>query len=176
MKIYVAAPFSHHVRAKAFAEALVKTGHEITQDWWKEAIAYPEGNAPFEVGREHALQDLRGVMIADLVVALTSEHKHEGCGMFWELGAAVASGVPFMVVGPQRDRSIFARLGLRIDTDERALKAIERFPRPQFGGPPIEGRGRPSAVDAYIDIKTLEARLKEELASIDHLQGRIESL
>jgi hypothetical protein len=84
-----------------------------------------------EERRAHAIDDLQGVLTADIFWLLAPDSK-QGCGCWTELGAAVSArwlrnaAWPHIVVsGSKRDRSIFTELAeRRFDRDGDALTWI----------------------------------------------------
>lgn len=92
MRIYVAAPFGDRDKAKAVADLLEERGATITEDWWHEKKDNSIDVDDVKFGRERAQADVNGVLTADMLVALVP--KEGGCGMWWECGMALASGIP----------------------------------------------------------------------------------
>lgn len=128
MKVYVAAPFGEYRRVRAAQAAIRERGGSITCDWTKEVERYPDGNAPGDVGKEHALADMQGVLNADAMLLLTGSDHAKGCGCWIELGIALAERrfrhdvscgrLLVVIAGPQRERTIFSRLADKlVDTD-----------------------------------------------------------
>lgn len=124
MRIYIAASFQDWSRAKDAREELQAAGHAVTSDWIDVAekrAGRCDGAAAVDYNPvEHALDDLGGVEDANVLLVLTPDDKALGCGMWIELGyaLALAKWTPKTVViaGAQRDRSIFCALA-----DERHL-------------------------------------------------------
>ena len=132
MKIYVAATFSDFSRARAAMAQLRAAGAVITYDWTVNVDAYPNDDAPDDHAASEAFSDLRGVRDADAVLVLTQADHARGCGMWIEMGAALAYGTPVYIVGPQRTRSIFCTLAAGYETDADALRDLcsmaKRYP------------------------------------------------
>ena len=128
MKVYVASPFRRWPEALIVAEKLVLAGHSITHKWWeKEKDNGVNLNSAECI--EVALNDEQGVRDADAVVALA--FPNEGCGMFVEIGMAIAQDKPVYLVNGLSDaelpvrRSVFESLMTEISTDE-LIKAVTR--------------------------------------------------
>jgi nucleoside 2-deoxyribosyltransferase len=110
MRVYVASAYEDFARARAVMAALRERGIDISHDWTTNVDAYPTDDAPAELKAQHAREDLDGVLTADAVLVLTNDDKAKGCGMWIELGAALALGKYAVITGGQRRRSIFAEL------------------------------------------------------------------
>lgn len=121
LRVYVAGNSGEReARAKPMIESLRNAGCVITYDW---TIAVDQfgANAVGEVqARLSASRDLAGVRAADVVLALAPETG--GCGMWIEVGAAFALGIPVVFSCPEPNRTIFSRLALaRFEADHEAL-------------------------------------------------------
>lgn len=123
--VYVAAPFSEHVQARALMDLLELRGYQITFDWTRLARDTNEVEDVLRTERMmHAEQDLFGVDRALIVILLTHEDKAKGCGMYFEAGFAIAKNKRLITVGPARDRSIFMYLGEQYETIAQMLEAL----------------------------------------------------
>lgn len=127
MRVYVAGATADMEPARR-AMALVRdAGLEITHDWVTDVEK--EGNAN-DFDKERATQiartDLRALRTAHVVWVTTTEKKGDGCGLWIELGAALAYGVPVVISGPQAFRSIFAALGHRFEHESDAFCVVRR--------------------------------------------------
>lgn len=125
MKIYVAGPFQQFERVRSLQRKLIDLGHEISHDWTLEHDNWPNGLAPGS--REAilcAMADMQGVKEAEAVIVLTPEDKCVGCGLWIEMGAALALCKLVAVVGPQRERSVFAELAARLEQDDDCIAWI----------------------------------------------------
>lgn len=104
--------------------------HEISFDWTQEVGKFDDFTASPDHARECAEKDFIGVIHADVVIVLTpiATRKDLGCGMWFELGVAVSAGVPAVVAGEQRERTIFTRLrGVSlVASDEETVVEAER--------------------------------------------------
>lgn len=128
MRFYVASRFEDFRRARAAIAALTEHGHEVTYDWTLMADEYPAGGreASRQVNLEQAGRDLDGVRGADFVLVLVSETG--GCGMWIEMGAALALEIPLVLSGPALSRSIFSELAyMRFERDDLAIEHCLEF-------------------------------------------------
>ncbi|HZW43047.1 MAG TPA: hypothetical protein VFF32_01465 [Dermatophilaceae bacterium] len=110
MKIYVAGPLADVATVKAVQSAVVTAGHELTLDWTNDASLVEHYGAQLDVSGRLAQEDLNAVMAADAVLVIAS--KHDGRGMFVELGAALARAqrgelAHVVVVGEMWHESVF---------------------------------------------------------------------
>ena len=108
MKVYLAARFDERERVRDMQARLRELGHEITADWTTHDPIARYGDRP-EWAREYAVEDLQGVVEADVFVFLTSASV--GTGTHTELGTAIrefqATGKPKVyVIGEHTARSI----------------------------------------------------------------------
>lgn len=130
MKIYVASAFQDFERTRAVQALARRRYHEITFDWTQEVGKVESGAESPDYARECAEKDFMGVIHADVVIVLTpiATRKDLGCGLWVELGVAVAQGVPAVVAGEQRERTIFTRLrGVSlVASDEETVVEAER--------------------------------------------------
>jgi hypothetical protein len=87
MKIYVSGPVSDTATVMRVQNAVVAAGHELTLDWSAD-VSFAEGYASqAELSSQMAQAELAAVLAADAVLVVAS--KHDGRGMFVELGAAL---------------------------------------------------------------------------------------
>lgn len=125
MRIYVAASQHDWQRARDAMASLRTFGHTITHDWTGE-VEHHAAIAPREDElRLYAEQDFEGVRSCDAILALTPPWKSWGCGLWTELGIALAMGKLCIVTGPRCDANIFARLCTRVGTDLEGLAILE---------------------------------------------------
>lgn len=121
-RIYVASACEDMQRARSVMTALRARGHEITFDWTPHVEAFGSGGGP---RRQNAERDLDGVRRAEVVLVLAPAEKHVGCGMWIELGAALALAKRAVITGVLRDRTIFSDLAeARFATDEEAIEYL----------------------------------------------------
>jgi len=113
MKIYVASAFSDYERTRSVQDIAKFRGHEITCDWTQEVGKFESDAAvPLDFARQAARNGFLGVVEADVVIVLSPDanKKEIGCGMWVELGIALGNGIPVVISGGQRTRTIFTRL------------------------------------------------------------------
>jgi hypothetical protein len=95
MNVYVAGAWSDRFAVRDLAHQLrALTGCAITEPWWEKPPAV-SGNDQFAYLRQCALDDLRGVRNADVLVFV---HHEDTRGAWLEMGFALAFGVPVVVV------------------------------------------------------------------------------
>jgi len=103
MKIYIAAPWKDKELMPGIAERVEGAGHMITHKWW-ELESAPEGDwSNTSVLRQQAMNDVRGVKNADLVLVLNTA-KSEGKSL--EQGVAIADNKPIIIVGVRGEFSM----------------------------------------------------------------------
>lgn len=111
MRVYVAGKFSPPTiaRVREIQAQLVAAGHTITCDWTSDDVPAPQ----------QAVNDMHGVLGADVFVLVAEDHSVVYCGAVAELGMAIASGLPIYVLGDALDTDrpgvqgscIFLKLG-----------------------------------------------------------------
>lgn len=88
MKIYVSGPVSDTHTVREVQDAVVAAGHELTLNWSAD-VSFCQGYASqLERSARMAQEELDAVLAADAVLVVAS--RHDGRGMFVELGAALA--------------------------------------------------------------------------------------
>lgn len=88
MKIYVAGPVTDTHTVRQVQDAVLAAGHKLTLDWSAD-LGVAEGYAnQVERSAGMAQEELEAVLAADAVLVVAS--RHDGRGMFVELGAALA--------------------------------------------------------------------------------------
>ena len=88
MKIYVSGPVSDTRTVGHVQDAVLAAGHQLTLDWSAD-VSFHQGYASqVERSALMAQEELDAVMAADAVLIVAS--RHDGRGMFVELGAALA--------------------------------------------------------------------------------------
>lgn len=124
MKAYVAASQYDLYRARWAMDELRLAGVTISHDWTAE-VEGNLGRVPDEDEmREAALNDYRGVVAADVLLVLTPVRRDWGCALWTELGIALDRHKRVIIVGPQRNRNIFARLCETYETDSDGVDAV----------------------------------------------------
>ena len=122
MRIYIAAPWTHKADAARVASLLEAAGHTITKRWWehREVPGYlTADHSNDDELTEQALQDIDGVLTADVFVLLNYE-KSEGKAV--ETGIALAVGIPIIVVGGRSN--LFHYLDVTLATEATLDRAI----------------------------------------------------
>lgn len=126
MQIYVAGPYVARDRVMELAAQLEAAGHALTYKWWAaedDPFWTPDGGvAPDPRHEAIAQKDLQGAMRASAVVVLVPPAG--GTGMWIEVGAALAIGIPVYLVPLDASatrppwRSIFDLLCTRLSESE----------------------------------------------------------
>lgn len=114
MKLYLAAPYSQKDQMNIYAAELRAGGIEITSSWLNEihAATVQMQDLSHEENRKYAVQDVKDVQEADILVFFTDPTKAiVRAGRHVEFGIAVQRGVPIYVVGEEME-NIFHHLGL----------------------------------------------------------------
>jgi hypothetical protein len=108
MKVYVASKFENtKVVQEAYKNLLLK-GHTITHDWTLENAEGMTGEALHAYLQGCAERDLAGVEAADALLLINHAN---GCGMYTELGIALASNKFIVVIdGKKPPHNIFFNL------------------------------------------------------------------
>lgn len=124
MRIYVASKFEEGPFVKKVMESLESIGHTITHDWTGESDVGKEGDERKQFLMKCATQDLEGVLSCDLLLLLNHPH---GKGMFTELGMALATRKPVIIVKPNLATNIFFNLPecRSVDTVGEAIDLIQ---------------------------------------------------
>lgn len=110
MQIYVSGPVSDTRTVRRVQDAVLAAGHELTLDWSAD-VSFAEGYASqLERSARMAREELDAVLAADAVLVVAS--RHDGRGMFVELGAALAQASRgeldhVVLVGEIRHESVF---------------------------------------------------------------------
>lgn len=129
MKIYVSGPVTDTDTVQRVQGAVVAACHELTLDWSTD-VSFAEGYAnQRERSARMAQEELDGVLAADAVLVVASEH--DGRGRFVELGTALtrASRVELshvVLIGEIHHESVFyfRPLVQRFQTVEDWLAAL----------------------------------------------------
>ncbi len=110
MRVYVAGKFAPQTitRVRAVQAELIAAGHHITYDWTADTVE----------DANQAINDMHGVLGADVFVLVAEDHSVVYCGAVAELGMALASGLPVYVLGdaldtkrPVQGSCVFMKLG-----------------------------------------------------------------
>jgi nucleoside 2-deoxyribosyltransferase len=130
MRFYVASGLANQEAVRGLIATLEKLGHSVTYDWTRHGSMQAE---PHEWGRV-ANAEMKGVVCAAFVVVLTPG----GFGTHVELGAALACGIPVILVGTREDRRAgrdydcvfhFHPFVKRVETVAEVPAAIEKWVR-----------------------------------------------
>lgn len=122
MQIYLAARYSRRLELCDYKVALEDDGHVITSTWLNgshqiddhgtpigdagEALVESGDDASAEaLRRRFAIEDLADVRRSDFIVAFTEKPRseHSRGGRHVELGAAIAWGMPIVIIGPREN-------------------------------------------------------------------------
>lgn len=114
MKFYVASPLGMVKQTKQAMRIIRRNGHQITHDWTKSDMflaGEKQKEANPDEAAHRAIDDVKGVTDADVVIFLTSE-EYAARGMYVELGIALAEyahkGSPrIFFIKPIYSKSIF---------------------------------------------------------------------
>lgn len=130
MQVYVAGRTKNIDEVHVIQEVLLDHGHSITHDWTD-----VEGEGKGEIrddwsedpkrARQVATLDFLGVTKARgvIVCGYGCDEGEGGLGMFIEVGLAMASGIPIVIVGPMRE-SVFwyAPYVSRVEPNRQPIK------------------------------------------------------
>lgn len=145
MNVYVASKFQRKEDVRALQKALVENGHAISADWTTHEYAdVPKEELPAFL-RKCAMEDLWGVLDADMLVLLPDE---TAGAHFTELGIALGLCIPVIVMGhdPEKHaRNIFYNLSALVFVKDiegvlGAIKDFEQYATKNLkkGGPVID--------------------------------------
>ncbi len=104
MKGYVLGKFEDKERVRRVQRKLIEAGHSITHDW---TLNGPERGKTVEQKCRESIEDVRGVATADLVVGVFIQDLSYR-GAFAELGMAIISGKPVVLIGEYGYQCLFA--------------------------------------------------------------------
>lgn len=131
MNVYVASSFARKPCVRAMHDLLRAAGHSISHDWTPEdATPYLDERLREDLHRylrRGAKEDLDAVLRSHALVVL---HDDRGRGMASEFGAALAKGIPCIVVGARvatgEMRNVFYYLPevIHVDEPEDAISAL----------------------------------------------------
>ena len=126
VRIYTASRFSNYERVRKLNADLRSLGYEITHDWTTTdefVDGHPKVKAEADLSeadrRRHAVNDLRGVRTADLLIFLAEDG--EFCGSLIEFGAAAALGIQAWIVAPWRTSIFWSLPNVTVLPDERTV-------------------------------------------------------
>ena len=126
--VYVASATEQYALVEHYIDRLRLAGIEISFEWtpdYKAGGFKPDAKLSDIHRRYIAKMDARGVRDADLVWVMTPEVKEHGCGMWVEMGIAIALSKRVVVSGPLAKRTVFSELAeVCFTTHEEAFKHI----------------------------------------------------
>ncbi len=102
MKVYIATKWENKPAAREVRKQLIEMGHKVTSQW----LDTGEYDGPAEIA---AQRDINDVLDADVLLLLQDGYNIEGgCGMWVEMGIAIAEGMPVVVISNTlTKRSVF---------------------------------------------------------------------
>lgn len=126
--IYVASATEQLSLVEHYVDRLRKEKFVITYEWTKdirEGGFKPDSELSETHRRYAARMDAHGVLTCDLLWVITPTRKDQGCGMWVEMGLAIAAKKRVVVSGALSRRSVFTELcEARFDDHEEAFKFI----------------------------------------------------
>ncbi|NBT35708.1 MAG: hypothetical protein EBT03_09260 [Betaproteobacteria bacterium] len=126
--IYVASAVEQMLLVEHYVEKLKRLGFAIGYEWThdvRESGFKPDVELSHQQRRFIAKMDSRGVEESGLVWVITPGHKHQGCGMWVELGMALALRKRVVVSGPLARRTVFTELAEAVfDSHDQAFDYI----------------------------------------------------
>lgn len=128
--IYVASATEQLSLVEHYVDRLRSENFVITYEWTKdvrEGGFKPDSELTETHRRYAARMDSHGVSVCDLLWVLTAPRKDQGCGMWIELGIAIALKKKIVVSGAQSKRSVFTELcDAKFDDHEDAFRFISQ--------------------------------------------------
>lgn len=125
---YIASATEQYMLVEHFVDRLREAGVEITFEWTPDLRAggFKPDSQLSEIHRRYiARMDANGVRDAELVWVMTPTLREHGCGMWVEMGIALALGKRVVVSGPLAKRTVFSELAERVfSTHEEAFEYI----------------------------------------------------
>lgn len=112
-RIYVASAVEQMTLVEHYVGRLKESGFEMSYEWTPDVRANgfkPDVHLTQTTRRFIAKMDAKGVEDADTVWVLTPTVKHVGCGMWVELGIAIALKKRLIVSGALCRRTVFTEL------------------------------------------------------------------
>ncbi len=121
-KIYVAAKFENKAKVKEVQRELRKSGFGISHDWTNESSEGLTGAELRTYLQTCAREDLEGARDADAVVVIYDKTLG-GRGLYVEIGAALATVKPVVIIGDRED-CIFSHLCEYCETLPKAIEFL----------------------------------------------------
>ncbi len=107
MRIYVAGKFGEKAAVRKVMKILTDAGHTITCDWTLEEKLPPDVVGRTAMLTQYAVDDTQGVLDADCYVGVfVKDLPYKGS--YAELGVAVGSGIPVILIGEYADKCILS--------------------------------------------------------------------
>lgn len=126
--VYVASATEQYALVEHFVDRLRAAGIDISYEWTPDykAGGFKADAKLSDLHRRYiAKMDSQGVREADLVWVVTPELKEHGCGMWVEMGIAVALSKRIVVSGPLCRRTVFSELAeARFHAHDQAFQYI----------------------------------------------------
>jgi nucleoside 2-deoxyribosyltransferase len=128
MKLYVASKVENAPAVRELMGILVYHGHSISFDWTQETF---NENCELVKAQKHAALCLAGVLSCDCLVVL-AEKDFQYSGTLVEMGMAIASEKPVVILGDRIDKCLFQfskfvdRVATRYDL-LMLLRATQKF-------------------------------------------------
>lgn len=123
MVFYTAGPMADRPFVKEVAEKLRDAYYDVNSRWLDVPEETPEGMTQDEYMHQQAVHDLEDLLAADALIYVNTGHKSEGKAT--ELGVAMATAKPIVVVGG-KENNIFLHLGFpNFPTIEEAIQWIK---------------------------------------------------
>lgn len=126
--VYVASATEQLALVEKYVDRLREWGFTITYEWTKDVreAGFKSDSELSDIQRRYAARmDSHGVATCEMLWVLTPQSKNEGCGMWIELGMALALKKRVIISGPQARRSVFSELcEARFETHEEAFKYL----------------------------------------------------
>lgn len=106
MRVYVCGKFTDKARVQRVQAILRDGGHTISHDWTQEEKLPNDPTTKLSVLAEYAVADMDGVGVSHLVVGVfVGDFEYRGT--YGEIGGAIISGTPVIIIGHYADKFIF---------------------------------------------------------------------
>lgn len=121
MYYYLAAPFGHGPQLPPYRQDLVDRGHHVTSHWIDRAVA---GEDAYISSEDSALEDIQDILDADALILFTGTTEVVRGGMYVEFGAAMATDMDLIVIGPRTNVFTHLKGVKQYDTWEDFLETL----------------------------------------------------
>lgn len=129
MKVYLAGASSELPRVLKYVAELEQRGVTLSYPWWQAVQKHGPGNdgaLSQDAQERYAKADLAGVLDADVVWALWPNARSMGAP--FEVGYAIANGLPVVATGERAHECIFLALAThRGASDEEGMAVVLRL-------------------------------------------------